>query len=83
MSITLHLPDSVTNSLRLPEEEIETRLRAELAVALYGQGILSFGKAGELATLNRQQFGELLNQRGITRHYGSDELAEDVGYARG
>ena len=82
MSITLHLPDSVVNSLRLPEGEIETRLRTELAIALYGQRILSFGKASELAAIDRYQFGELLSQRGVARHYGPDELAEDVSYAR-
>lgn len=82
MSVTLHLPDSIANSLRLPEGEIESRLRVELAVALYGQGILSFTKANELAAIHQYQFAELLGQRGVARHYGPDELAEDIGYAR-
>jgi predicted HTH domain antitoxin len=51
MSITLHIPDSVTSGLRLPEEEIEARLRTELVIALYEQGILSFGKGCELAAI--------------------------------
>jgi len=53
MAITLHIPDSITVGLRLPEGEIEARLRLELALALYGQGILSFGKAAELAGADR------------------------------
>ncbi len=83
MSITLEVPDSVARSLRLPEGEVADRLRCELAVALYGQAILSFGKAAELAGVSRYQFGELVTRRGIPRHYGPDELAEDLAYGRG
>jgi len=34
MSVTLEIPDSVVQGLRLPEGEIQQRLRLELAVAL-------------------------------------------------
>jgi len=64
-------------SLRLPEGEAEQRLRSELAVALYAQGILSFGKSSEPASLSRYHFGDLVARRGIPRHYGEAELAED------
>jgi len=83
MSITLHIPDSIARSLRLPEGEAEQRLRCELALAVYAQGILSFGKASELAGLSRFQFAELVAERGIPRHYGEEELAEDLAHARG
>jgi len=82
LSVTLHIPDSVTSGIRLPEGEIEPRLRLELALALYSQGILSFGKASELAAIGRHQFAEFLGQRGIPRQYGAEELAEDLAYAR-
>ena len=62
--------------------EIEQRLRTELAIALYAQGALSLGKAAELAEMNRMPFGEMVGQRGIARHYGDAELAQDVSYAR-
>ena len=83
MSINLHIPDSVARSLRLPEGEAEQRLCVELALALYSQGILSFGKSSELAGLLRYQFADLVARRSIPRHYGEDELAEDLAYARG
>ena len=35
MGMTLHIPDSVIQGLRIPEGEIAQRLRTELAVALY------------------------------------------------
>jgi predicted HTH domain antitoxin len=83
VSITLHIPDSVASSLRIPEEEAEQRLRQELAVALYSRRLLSFGKASELAGASRFSFADILTQRDIPRHYGEQELIEDVTYADG
>ena len=83
MSISLTVSDSVVRSLRLPEGEVEERLRCELALSLYAQGILSFGKATELSAISRWQFAGLVARRGIPRHYGPDELAEDLAYGRG
>ncbi len=83
MSLVLRIPDSVVQSLRLPEGEMAQRLRTELAVALYSQGALSLGKAAELAEMTRFQFGELVGQRGIPRHFAEEDLAQDLSYARG
>lgn len=82
MSMTLNIPDSVLQALRIPEPEMAQRLRIELALALYAQGALSLGKAAELAEMNRMSFGDLAGLRGIPRHYGDHELDQDVSYAR-
>ena len=82
MGMTLHISDSVLQSLRIPEGEIAQRLQTELAIALYVQGELSLGKAAELAEMNRMNFGEMVGQRGVARHYGDTELAQDVSHAR-
>ena len=83
MDITLQIPDSIARSLRIPEAEAEERVRQELAAALYATGLLSFGKASELAGVNRFAFSDLLAQRHIPRHYGQDDLDEDFAYADG
>jgi predicted HTH domain antitoxin len=83
MNITLHIPDSIARSLRIPEAEAEQRVRHELAAALYASGLLSFGKASELAGVSRFAFSEVLAQRQIPRHYGQQELNEDSTYAGG
>jgi predicted HTH domain antitoxin len=82
MALHLDIPESIVQSLRLPAAEIEPRLRAELAVGLYAQGILSFGKASELAEIPRIAFADLLGQRNIPRHYTDEDLAQDLAYAR-
>ena len=83
MNITLQIPDSITRSLRIPEAEAEARVRQELAAALYANGLLSFGKASELAAVSRFTFSDVLARRHIVRHYGQEELTEDFAYADG
>ena len=82
MNVTLDIPDSVVQDLRIPESEVPGRLRTELALALYAQGTLSLGKAADLAGMNRLSFGELVGQRGIPRHYDDEDLSQDLAYAR-
>jgi predicted HTH domain antitoxin len=57
-------------------------LTTELALSLYAQGILSFGKAREMAHFSKYEFGLLLGQRRIPRHYEADDLQDDLTYAR-
>ena len=83
MSLTLEIPDTVEHALRLPKDGRRSELMLELAIALYARGILSLGKASELAKRSKIELGHLLGQRGIPRHYGQEELAQDLEYARG
>lgn len=82
MSLQLSIPESVLLAIRLPERRIHQELLHELAVALYAQDLLSFGKARELAQMDKYQFGQLIAQRDTVRHYGSEELEDDIAYAR-
>ena len=82
MGIHLEIPDHIAQAIRLPPEEQEQQLMIELAVTLYARGILSFGKARELTGLSKYDFGRLLGKRTIPRHYGDEDLKDDVMYAR-
>ena len=79
----LDIPESIANNIRLPIAGAEPHLRVELALALYAQGILSFGKAAELAELTRFAFADLTGERNIPRHYTEQDLAQDLDFARG
>lgn len=81
MDLQLQIPDSVARAIRLPEKQIKENLLVELAVALYAQEILSFGKARELADMPKYEFGRLLGKRDILRHYGQEEFEDDLTYA--
>jgi len=83
MGIEIQIPDSVVQAIRFPENRIKQELLTELALALYSQGIISFGKARELAGLGKYEFGRLLGHRKISRHYEEDDLKDDLAYACG
>lgn len=78
----LSIPESVIQAIQLPENRIESELLKELAIALYSQELLSFGKARELAQMGHYEFSQLAGKRAILRHYGEEELQEDLNYAR-
>jgi predicted HTH domain antitoxin len=82
MEIQISISDSVLQAIRLPEQRVEQELRQELAIALYTQDLLSFGKARELAVMDKYEFGQLLGERGVLRHYTPEELDDDLTYAR-
>ena len=83
MTYQVDIPESIASSLMLPEPEVAQRLRLELAVALYAQDILLYGKACELAEIDRYRFSDVVASRGIPRLYTEEDLALDVKYARG
>jgi predicted HTH domain antitoxin len=82
MTILLEIPDSVVRAMRLPPKDQRRQLKVELAVSLYAQSILSFGKACELAGMSKLEFGILLGKRNIPRQYSEQDLQDDISYAR-
>lgn len=78
---TIEIEDDVYEALQLPEGERSLAMKRELAVSLYARDILSFGKARSLAELSKREFQQLLGDREIPRHYGEQELEEDLEYA--
>ncbi len=53
-------------------------LKVELAVHLYAQGRLSFGKARELAEMSVWEFRQTLGSRRIAPHYDEGDLDDDL-----
>lgn len=74
----IDVPTEVYEALEAPEDERDEILRRELAVSLYREGYLSFGKARELAELSKAAFHRLLGRRSVERHYSRNDLEDDV-----
>ncbi len=45
---------------------------------MYSKGLLSFGKARQLARMTRREFHDVLGNEGIIRRYDVDELKDDL-----
>ncbi|MBM3882020.1 MAG: UPF0175 family protein [Verrucomicrobia bacterium] len=82
MSITLDIPPHIAESVRVPPQEVEPRLRLELAIALYTQDLLTSAKACALAGLTRAEWETTLGKRQVPRHYADADLAEDLAYGQ-
>ena len=80
MELSIKIPERIMVALKLPEDQIKSTLRIELALSLYQKSILSFGKARELAGLSKWKFHELLGYNKIERHYDRESLEEDIFY---
>jgi len=76
--VSIEISDEILQAVKLPPVEASTRLRKELALRLYEKGLLSFGKARELAGITRWEFHDLLGEEGITRRYDVEELEQDI-----
>lgn len=73
-TIQIDIPRDVLRATRMSASE----LRLELAITLFQQGKLSFGKAREMADMDVWAFQQLLGGRGISPHYDIAEYEEDL-----
>jgi len=77
--MTITIPDSILESARMSESE----LRQEIAVLLYEKEKLTLAQASRLAEMDRVKFQHLIASRGLTMHYGVEELEQDLATLRG
>lgn len=74
-TISIEVPRDVIHATRMTPQE----LRRELAVYLFQQKRLSFGKAREMAGMTVWTFQQLLGSREISIHYDIEDYEEDLG----
>ena len=73
-NICIEIPREIMQSARTTPLE----LKKELALLLYRQNKISFGKARELAGINVWSFQQLLGDRGINVKYDVEDLDDDL-----
>jgi predicted HTH domain antitoxin len=73
-TIAIEISRDVFHATRMTPAE----LKQELAIHLFQQGKLSFGKAREMADMNAWVFQQLLGSRGISMHYAMADYEEDL-----
>lgn len=77
-TISIEIPREVIHATRMTPQE----LRRELAIYLFQEGKLSFGKAREMASMTVWAFQQLLGSRGIFAHYNIEDYQEDLATLR-
>ena len=72
--VCIEILSEIIYSARMNSEDI----KKELALLLYQQERLSFGKARELAGMSVWAFQSLLGERGIAVNYDVEDLDQDI-----
>lgn len=78
--IEIDLPEDIIFAMRGLEkpEEVKKKLKVALAIFLFQERSISFGKATELADMSRVKFMEVLKEHGITAYeYGEKDFERD------
>ena len=70
---TIEIPPEVIHTTHMSTQD----MKLELALTLFQQAKISFGKAREMTGLTVWAFQQLLGIRGITVHYDIEDYLED------
>jgi predicted HTH domain antitoxin len=73
-TISIEIPREVLHAARMTPRD----MKRELAIYLFQQGRLSFGKAREMAGMTVWAFQQMLASREIPVHYDLEDYEEDL-----
>jgi len=59
-------------------KDLSRAVRELVALELYREGLVSLGKAAEIAGLSLWEMMELMARRGVPIRYGPDDLEADI-----
>lgn len=74
----LLLPREIVKICRIREPELPKFLRKTIAVELFREGLVSIGKAAEIAGISRHDMMDILASKKIPLHYSAEDLEKDA-----
>ena len=78
VTVMMELPKDVLIAADIPEVSASTEIRKHLALHMFKERILSFGKAVELSGMDKLSFIELAGSKGISLNYDVGDYHEDL-----
>ena len=82
VKIEIDLPKDILVAASMSEKSASQEIKKALAVYLFKENVLSFGKACELSGLSKVYFIELLGKDEISLHYDVEDYEEDLNTIR-
>ncbi len=76
--ISIDVPKDLIHILKVRERELPKVLREIIAVNLYKEGLISLGKASEIAGVSRWEMFDILAAKKIPLQYYPEDLEEDI-----
>lgn len=77
-TLSVDLPRDLINIFKIREKEFPNKIRETLSVELYREGLISIGKAAEIAKVSIWEMQEILANRKIPLNYYSEDLETDI-----
>ena len=82
VTINMELPKDVLLAADISEISASAEIRKLLALYMFRERLLSFGKAAELSGIDKLEFMELAGSKGISLNYDIDDYQEDLKTVR-
>ena len=76
--MSVEIPKDLARLLRIREKDLPKKVKETLGVELYREGIISIGKAAEIAELSKWEMFEILAMKKISLQYYPEDLEEDI-----
>ena len=78
VTLKMDFPRDILIAADISEANAPSDIKKYLALYMFKERILSFGKASVLAGLNKSEFIELAGSKGIPLNYDTDDYREDL-----
>ena len=74
--LSVKVPADIARIVRA--KDLSKAVRELIALELYREGLISLGKAAEIAGLSLWEMMELMARKGVPIRYGPEDLEEDL-----
>ncbi len=79
MKISVKIPEKITGHIKKPYDKY---INETLVVELYREGLFTLRQAAEMLNVGLNDMLDILAKRKTYINYGTEELEEDISYAR-
>jgi len=79
MEISVKIPEKITKHIKKPYDKY---INETLVIELYREGLFTLRQAAEILGVGLNEMLDILAKRKTYINYGTEELDEDISYAR-
>ena len=77
-TVSIDFPRDLINIFKIREKEFSHKVRETLSIELYREGLVSIGKAAEIAKVSIWEMQEILARKKVPINYYSEYLEADI-----
>jgi predicted HTH domain antitoxin len=77
IKVELEIPEDILLSAKIPKERLSEEIKKLFAFELYREGLISLGKACELAEITKWEFFEMNKRAKIPLHITEEDWERD------